>query len=528
MSSFLQSIDQFGIEEKVLFQRSITSKKSVFGGIMTLFIYGVTLAYFLYQFIDWIDNNKLPKVTSTSKQINHSETVGAKGKFLEISYFSQSDKQIDPFNPTSLIYYPKLTLNPSQTEIYDIQFEQEISEDGKTINKFVLYDIELMGSPPQYLKLNQKDYQISFKRCNPEILKEGMQCANEATFNQYKEQLSLFQIQIYIEQFNIKTKQLDKIPKFYILNMLTNKIIFYTFQLECSLISIDDGYLFPNSIFQKFFHNMYQLIQEYDEDYAKKYFDKDLVMVVFLTLDQIKKESLYEYPKISEILAETGSIISWVFTISYLVTWYNQELSMQNINSEVILMYFNDFKNLTISKNWYGKITNLSFKEKSCEKLKMIKLLNKLQELAKQKLDFKTILLELSRIERVLVLLLGQEKIKQLLNRPQKLETIIDKYSIIEHKDASDISNQIYPQGELSNVNLKPAEILDNEGLLNIELSLEQELEQQLCFFSSIDTLNNQIQDKTQFVNIKDNFKLKKIDSNIFQKGNSPLYQQAP
>lgn len=40
------------------------------------------------------------------------------------------------------------------------------------------------------------------------------------------------------------------------------------------------------------------------------------------------EESTTEYPKISEILAETGSIISFIMQMSYLVQKYNEYLCM--------------------------------------------------------------------------------------------------------------------------------------------------------------------------------------------------------
>ena len=36
---------------------------------------------------------------------------------------------------------------------------------------------------------------------------------------------------------------------------------------------------------------------------------------------------MVEYPKISEILADTGSIISWILSISFIVSKYNEDFS---------------------------------------------------------------------------------------------------------------------------------------------------------------------------------------------------------
>jgi hypothetical protein len=34
---------------------------------MTLLLYGLSLAYFGYEIVDWLKNNKLPKITSISE-----------------------------------------------------------------------------------------------------------------------------------------------------------------------------------------------------------------------------------------------------------------------------------------------------------------------------------------------------------------------------------------------------------------------------------------------------------------------------
>ena len=52
---------------------------------------------------------------------------------------------------------------------------------------------------------------------------------------------------------------------------------------------------------------------------------------------------MVEYPKISEILADTGSIITWILSISFIVSRYNENLCLQNTSKKVISMYYPDF-----------------------------------------------------------------------------------------------------------------------------------------------------------------------------------------
>lgn len=45
--------------------------------------------------------------------------------------------------------------------------------------------MELIGSPYSFSSWNKVDYQLQFERCNSELLKDGMECANQNLYEKY-------------------------------------------------------------------------------------------------------------------------------------------------------------------------------------------------------------------------------------------------------------------------------------------------------------------------------------------------------
>ncbi|CAD8145671.1 unnamed protein product [Paramecium pentaurelia] len=429
MQHFLQLVDQYVIEEKVLFSRSISEPKNKFGGIMTIILYGASLIYFLFQFIEWRSNNKLPKTTTTQMQIDDLERVWNEDVIAEIWYTKKHQDQIDPFDPQQLIYYPIFQTMPAHIQ-QNFKFEQIILDDGRKVNKIIFENMELIGSPYSFSSWNKVDYQLQFERCNQDLLKDGMKCADQNLYEKYQEQNNLIQVQIFIQQFNIKTKKLDKIPKIYNVNLMIGKMVYYEVQFEVNSINIDDGFLLPNSNKYQFFSNFYQLKYEYDSDYSIKHFGDSPILLIYFTMDQIKQQTLYEYPKISEILADTGSIISWILSISYFIIKYNENVSLNQMKNDILKIYFSDYQKFIIKKNCFGKIIQIQTNEKQYNKNEIIQIFQKLDSLALEKLGFKNLLQEIFKIKYLLYRILGKEEIIRQSEQSQSLEKLIEKYLI--------------------------------------------------------------------------------------------------
>ncbi|CAD8109607.1 unnamed protein product [Paramecium sonneborni] len=189
---------------------------------------------------------------------------------------------------------------------------------------------------------------------------------------------------------------------------------------------------------------------------------------------------MVEYPKISEILADTGSIISWILSISFIVSKYNENICLQKTQKEVIQMYYNDFIDFKIKKNLLGKIKSVNYKEKEYDPQKSEEILQKLDQIVIEKMNYLNLQNEVAKLQQILQEHLGLEKIKKYLESKSKLELLFDKLGVPDVNYQNSL-NQIFPQNdEQFGQNLQIQQDGLNDFQNNKDKSLEQELEDRI------------------------------------------------
>ncbi|CAD8193547.1 unnamed protein product [Paramecium pentaurelia] len=506
MSYFLQSIDQFGVQQKLQIPPIKPTQKSAFGGLVTLILYGVSLGYFLYQFYEWQQNNKLPKITFLQEQIQDGQKLQIEGVFTEISYLKTLNNPIDPFNPQSLIFQPILEIVPqnrSNIQSIPLILDQEKLENGKIITKFLIKNIELSNSPANLPIRKIINYQLSLGYCNPNSLQEGQQCANQDTVDQFYKQTNFFQVTIFIQQFDPRTKKLKYIPKFFIFDMIKDQLYTNQFILKVGELSMDDGFLFPNSNKYTYLSDLQVISAQYDQVYSKNIYGKELISILFFNLDQIKLVNMVEYPKISEILADTGSIISWILSISFIVSKYNENLSIEKTQREIITMYYNDFIDFQIQKNWLGKVQRVNCKGKEYDLQKSEEILNRLDRIAIEKMNYLNLQNEVAKLQLILQEHLGLQQIKKYLESKFTLESLFDKLGIPEKISQQEI-NQIHAQQELQQ---EVVQQLNIEGEIDSKFNkdiVEQEVELRMGLLDMKTSENLQFREQNSNLQIQE------------------------
>ncbi|CAK90023.1 unnamed protein product (macronuclear) [Paramecium tetraurelia] len=512
MLYFLQSIDQFGVEQKLQIPPINPTQKSALGGLITLALYGVSLGYFLFQFIDWQTNNKLPKITSLYQQIDANQTIVQSGVFIEISYYQKLNNQIDPFNPKQLIFNPIFQLVPNNWDELSnltLRFEQEQSESGKIINKFFIDDIEIIKSQPAQSQISSREYQLLLGYCRQDQLIQGHQCADEETINQFYDQENYFQVQLYIEQFNPKTKQFKKVPKFFIFDMMPGSLFQNQFTLQAGELELDDGFFLPKNTKYSYLSDVQIIQTTYDWPYSRKVYGEELISLLFFTLDQIKLVNNVEYPKISEILADTGSIIQWILSISFLVSKYNENICLQKAQREIISMYYHDFTDFQINKNWLSKIKSVNFKGREYDPSKSEEILNRLNRMAVEKMNYLNLQNEVAKLQLILQEHLGLQQIKKYLETKYKLEHLFDKLCIPEKNIQS--TNQILPSDNQYIRNQQQQLSSETDILHQKEITLDQEFDERIYLLVSKNIRkllpssppNQENQDSSQNINLQ-------------------------
>ncbi|CAK90022.1 unnamed protein product (macronuclear) [Paramecium tetraurelia] len=525
MLNFLQQIDQFGVQQKLQIPPIKPTQKSALGGLVTLILYGASLGYFLFQILDWQSNNKLPKVTFIQSQINYAQKLKLQGVFAEISYMPSLNNPIDPFNPQNLIFSPHLRIIPydrQNIQSIPLKFDQEQLENGKILNKFLIQDIEPSSSPVNSLIREQTNYQLSLGYCNIKLLQEGQFCANQDTIDQFFSQTNFFQVFIYIQQFDPKTKSLKLIPKYFIFDMIKDQLYFTQFILKVGELNMDDGFLFPNSNEYTFLSDLQIVSAQYDQEYSKNMYGEELISILFFNLDQIKIVNNVEYPKISEILADTGSIVTWILSISFIVSNYNETLSLESTQRNVISMYFNDFTDFSIKKNWLGKIISVNFKGREYDTQKSEEILNRLNQIAVEKMNYLNLQNEVAKLQLIVQEHLGLQQINKYLETKYQLDQLFDQLGIPE-KVSQQAINQIQAQNEQQSEGISQLNLdAENDSRPNKLIILEQELESRMGLLDikkyengGFKQLNSNLQVKESFQNLNTYVKVSNLEKSV-------------
>lgn len=64
ISEFLRRIDQFGASYKPSYVLGEVQFKTSLGGLLSIVLYGLSLAYLIYELIMWKSGKILPRITS--------------------------------------------------------------------------------------------------------------------------------------------------------------------------------------------------------------------------------------------------------------------------------------------------------------------------------------------------------------------------------------------------------------------------------------------------------------------------------
>ncbi|CAD8213982.1 unnamed protein product [Paramecium octaurelia] len=408
-----QKIDRFG----AIFRPPIVDihpeYRSVLGGIATLILYGSSVAYFLYQIIQWQSNQLLPKITQI--QISYDEKYYNIEDQLSSFYIRKNFKtdQIDPFDPGNIILQPILSQFSNQQLVKSYSFYYNQKLEDYDVHEVILENIELNLNTNKSSDNPQIEYLLSFGTCMDIYLLEGQKCANESLVNTYMNQRSHALIMNhFVKEYNSKQKRIQNVKKQYLAILTKNTTLYFQNQIRLSKTQIDDGFLFPSNSKKEFPVDTIIISQTTVPDSFQNIFGRPTYLVMAYGLSEVIQEQYIEYPKISEVLADIGSIVSIILVLSYLFIFFNEHNLEKESVQKVIQMYYPEFGNIKFKQNWYGKIVEVKQNNILIEKEEFLIFYNRLQKIATKKLSITNILYTLSKLQFLLQSTYNVDKIK--------------------------------------------------------------------------------------------------------------------
>ncbi|CAK69145.1 unnamed protein product (macronuclear) [Paramecium tetraurelia] len=408
----LQKIDRFGAIYRPPIIDIHPEYKSVLGGIATFILYGSSLAYFLYQIIQWQSNQLLPKITYI--QTSYEKKYYNIDEMLSTFYIRKNNKvdQIDPFDPGNIILQPVLSKFENQQLVDSYPCEYRL-QDNNDIYEVILKNIELNLNMNYSDDDPQIEYLLSFGTCMEIYLLDGQKCANQSLVNTYMNQKShAIILNHYVKEYNSKQKRIQNVTKQFLGILTSNSTLYFQNQIRLSKTEVDDGFLFPSNSNKEFPMDVIIISQTTSTDSFYNVFGRATYLVMAYSLSEVIQEQYIEYPKISEVLADIGSIVSIILVLSYLFIFLNEHQLEKESISKVIQMYYPEYCNIQQSQNWYGKIVEVKYNNIIIDKDEYISFYNKIQRIAAKKLSITNILYTLAKLQFLLQSTYPSDKIK--------------------------------------------------------------------------------------------------------------------
>ncbi|CAD8124212.1 unnamed protein product [Paramecium sonneborni] len=454
---YIKMADIFGAQFKQEIRFEEKLQKSVLGGVLSMIVTVVSLGYFIYIMDEWRNSNILPKQSNIIKAENYSSILFSNENLFELCFWKYSSDVIDPFRSTDNILMPigiYIIAGIPQKPFSLLSNTTTLS----TYNSNLIFveNLNIIQNSEFNPLLNQtKELLIVITTCNKQLLSENQTCANDDEIeNFFIQQTTILSFWINTKYFNPKNQTFDIVKKQYYISFEKERAQQIQVILKQQKTIVDTGILFGNFEQQSFIFDAQFLMSTI----SNNFFDKLIHMETFLTftirLDPFSYDTQVVYPKLGEILAQVGSIVSVIMMVQYVAYFYNDYLLQSSLIETVLKSFIINYDSFKGSSEKHNQITY-----------------TKMKKLAKEKLVFSNIINELSRIELFLLSLFDStqiSKISQLkfqIKNQHKSESQEGIFSIISNNNQHIINEEDF--SDLFNAfNNNPQQ---KKKLLNVE-----------------------------------------------------------
>ncbi|CAD8112412.1 unnamed protein product [Paramecium primaurelia] len=394
--------DIFGVPYRQQITLDEKVQKSVLGGISSLILILVGFGYLIYVMNEWINFNILPKSSSTMKVDNYSQILFDNEQLFEFCYWKYDQSQIDPFRmkrniltPVGIYFIDGIPQKPFSL-LTENQKQSIYNTTLMSIN-----NLQLIQNSNFNKELNAtKELMIVITSCNQTLMNEGYECASEEEIQDFfKSSVNYISFWLNLKQYDPYTQAFEVVKKQYYMSFDYEIAQQGQLILTQTKATIDTGILFGKFYSKSYVYNAQLVTSATSKNFWQTLLVQQSYFNLFIRLDPMSYDTQIVYPKLGEILAQVGSIISMLMIIQYAIQHYNERILDCNFIDKVLKFYFIDYGYLKQSKNKLDKET--------CQEL---------IQSARKKLVYTNIIYELSRIQLFLLYHFGRTPLEQTHN----------------------------------------------------------------------------------------------------------------
>ncbi|CAD8125118.1 unnamed protein product [Paramecium sonneborni] len=399
---YIQMADIFGVPYKQQITLKEKVQKSILGGISSIILILVGFAYLIYVMNQWINNNILPKSTSTMKVDNYSEILFDNEQLFEFCYWKYDQSQVDPFRmkrniltPIGIYFIGGIPQKPFSL----LQENQKQSAYNTTLMS--VDNLQLIQNSNFNKELNAtKELMILIASCNETLLNVGYECASKEEIEDFfKSSVNYISFRLNLKQYDPYNQQFEIVKKEYYLSFDYEIAQQGQLILTQTKATIDTGIIFGKFDSKSYVYNAQQVTSSTSKNFWQTLLVQESYLNLFIRLDPMSYDTQIVYPKLGEILAQVGSIINMLMIIQYAIYHYNERILDCDFIDKVLKFYFYDYADLKKSKN--------KIDQEACQEL--------IQQ-ARKKLVYTNIIYELSRIQLFLLNYFGRNLLEQTHN----------------------------------------------------------------------------------------------------------------
>ncbi|KAM3133153.1 hypothetical protein pb186bvf_014729 [Paramecium bursaria] len=404
-----KKLDMFGSVFNMNINRNDKQYKSVIGGITSFLLYSCSLAYFIYKIYLWSSGQIQPNINSQSTSFEYQEHVFTEPPIKLNIFKSESDD--DPFD-----------LENNYITIFYQQFEGVIGTGSQLIipqnsntsgssSLIIPQNISLVHNPGDQNKKQMLKGGLLIALCDPKLISYNITCASEEKLKNFINKFQSIQLWITVEMFDTENKKMQ-----YVTQELPVQLDLYTpfltqIQFKITEQNVDDNIFITTSQPSKFISSCNFITQPQSQQMILNQYGLQGygMFMISLSSDGIKQK--VTYPKLGQILADVGSIMSTLLSISIIIQLTNSFLLEDQILFQIIASYFPEIKNYQVKKSIFGKITSVQLNNKTCDKQQYQIQLDLLKEKARNKITFINQIYELSRLQFIIQGLVDRQTI---------------------------------------------------------------------------------------------------------------------
>ncbi|EAS07743.2 transmembrane protein, putative (macronuclear) [Tetrahymena thermophila SB210] len=368
ISEYIKYLDVFSQSFQFNSGRMKDRKRTYVGAFLTLSIMIVSIYYFFYLFLRYMENQIDPKFRIQNFVKNDLIQIPLSNDLIAFSFVQSQDG----------ITIDQIQAKTNKTYIVTIATYLYSDSNGfymKQLNVFPCNNTQLegyrcidMSSVPSNYSLildsnNRAQSQISIQayRCqDTDMFKQFVpdNCANADDINQFIDNLAnMVNVKLITSQYNITSKSFEKNYKTFRLLMSNSQMMFTEFKAQNQITSIKDGFIIQSENQFSSPISYVTTTQALDSKTVLEQEGATYFTEFFLDVEETVYLTQIQFPTFPEILALCNSTLSLLMCLGFL----GRQMAQKLIRQELFLLILQNFYQGTYQKILkLHKLTQLS------------------------------------------------------------------------------------------------------------------------------------------------------------------------